>query len=105
MSVIEAMTDASVAYTTCGHGPGACSCWSKCWCGWTYERDGKCGNDHGMALALSRRVTTCACGLPFAKAAECAAARNLKTRCRCACHRTDVRRANDALGVLWSEHE
>lgn len=41
---IERLIDNSVKCLKCGAKFGTCDCWSKCDCGWFYEKNGKCNN-------------------------------------------------------------
>lgn len=44
MSIINSI-DSNVRCTKCGtKGVGNCDCWTRCNCGWSYEKGGKCRN-------------------------------------------------------------
>lgn len=48
MNPIEKMINDNVRCTVCGAAMGGCQCWTKCRCGWSYRRGGKCANpEHG----------------------------------------------------------
>lgn len=83
-SPINALIDAAVRCSKCGkQGFMSCDCWKRCACGITYEVGGWCRRCGPVTAAA------CVCSLPAAKRRECGDARNLKTPCRCACHRKE----------------
>lgn len=41
---IFSMVDACVGCVKCGAKYGKCECWTKCECGWLFEKGGKCRN-------------------------------------------------------------
>jgi hypothetical protein len=43
-SPIEIMMDSVMKCVKCAAKMGACDCWSKCECGWTYEKGKSCRN-------------------------------------------------------------
>ena len=44
MSAIGDMINNTVKCVKCGAGMGECDCWTKCKCGWLFEKDSKCNN-------------------------------------------------------------
>lgn len=79
--------------TICGNPPG-CDCWVRCWCGWSYERDGRCENPQHSAI----HPVLCHCAAPAKTRKECNATSGNKTPCRCACHSEANRELVASLG-------
>lgn len=43
-SPINQLIDSVMKCGKCGAPMGKCDCWTKCKCGWSYEKGGKCNN-------------------------------------------------------------
>lgn len=62
MKPIEKLINGSARCVKCGAKYGMCDCWTKCKCGWLYEKGGKCRNpihdkktnDMNISKALKR---------------------------------------------------
>lgn len=49
----------AVNCTKCGAKYGACNCWTKCSCGWSYAQEETCGNPiHGGDKKPLRVIAT-----------------------------------------------
>ena len=50
LSPIDHMIDAArMKCAKCGTPMGGCDCWTRCRCGWAYEKGGECDNpDHSI---------------------------------------------------------
>lgn len=44
MSGLGGMIGNIVKCVKCGASMGQCDCWTKCVCGWSFEKGGKCNN-------------------------------------------------------------
>lgn len=54
---INRLIDSIVKCVKCGAGKGECDCWTKCSCGWEYERGGSCRNPvHRKTTKKGRRI-------------------------------------------------
>jgi hypothetical protein len=55
---IDTMILKSVKCVKCGAGYGKCDCWTKCFCGWSFEKGTSCDNPiHEKNKSTIRKVT------------------------------------------------
>jgi len=53
MSIKRLFEKADLRCTVCDAPMGACDCWQKCHCGWSYRKNGSCENPaHGGKAGL-----------------------------------------------------
>ena len=43
-SPLNSLIDGNVGCVKCGAAMGKCDCWTKCKCGWLFEKDTSCRN-------------------------------------------------------------